>query len=176
MLNEIDLRGGRHRRSGSRGDSRGEYSRGDSRGDSRGEYSRGDSRGDSRSEHSRGDHSRGGESVTSDSSARKQQQQQQRQQQYQQQIDDDKGKDKEEDEEDEPQGALSMSDAELVGLLKRRPKEVPQLRTKADFLRFFRGVPRRRIQMLLNDAFADLDPDQRAAKVQKRLALLFGEH
>ena len=116
--------------------------------------------------------------MTSDSSARKQQQQQQqRQQQYQQQIDDDKGKDKDEDEdEDEPQGALSMSDAELVGLLKRRPKEVPQLRTKADFLRFFRGVPRRRIQMLLNDAFADLDPDQRAAKVQKRLALLFGEH
>ena len=117
--------------------------------------------------------------MTSDSSARKQQQQQQqqqqRQQQYQQQIDDDKGKDKDEDE-DEPQGALSMSDAELVGLLKRRPKEVPQLRTKADFLRFFRGVPRRRIQMLLNDAFADLDPDQRAAKVQKRLALLFGEH
>ena len=67
-----------------------------------------------------------------------------------------------------------MEDAALVALLRRRPKEVPQLRTRAEFQRFFRGVPRRRLAALLFEAFQELPPEERDAKVQKRLQLFGG--
>ncbi len=67
-----------------------------------------------------------------------------------------------------------MSDAELVALLRKRPKETPQMRTQKAFQRFFRGVPRQRVEALLLEAFQELPPDERDAKVQKRLQLLGG--
>ena len=65
-----------------------------------------------------------------------------------------------------------MSEGQLVAMLRERPKNVPLLRTRADFQRFFRGMSRRRLRRLLQDAYADLPEQPRAAKVKKRLLLL----
>jgi hypothetical protein len=37
--------------------------------------------------------------------------------------------------------ANHMEDREVVQMLRLRPKNVPQLRTRADFQRFFHGIP-----------------------------------
>lgn len=67
-------------------------------------------------------------------------------------------------------GALSMSDAELVSMLRKKPKHVPQLQTRQGFQRFFAGVEHRRMAALLAQAYSDM-PDAEV-RVQKRLALL----
>lgn len=80
----------------------------------------------------------------------------------------------------EPGSALSMSDADLVALLRRRPKDVPQLHSRESFRRFFAGMPRSRMLHLLRRAFSgalDGPPDEgpdSEARVQRRVELLEG--
>jgi hypothetical protein len=68
-------------------------------------------------------------------------------------------------------GANACADAWLVALLQRRPKEVPELRTRSAFQRFFHGMAHDRLAELLRAAYAHLDPATAAEKVDKRLRL-----
>lgn len=71
--------------------------------------------------------------------------------------------------------AVQLSDDELVDLLRKPPKSVVMLRTKASFQEFFRGVDMLRFQRLLNMAYADIvDVKDREAKINRRLSLMSG--
>lgn len=59
--------------------------------------------------------------------------------------------------------AVQLPDAELVALLRQKPKHVPQLHNRAAFRAFFLGMPRSRMLRLLA-----------AAGAEKRLELLDG--
>ena len=86
----------------------------------------------------------------------------------------------------EPGSALGMSDTDLVSLLRRRPKDVPQLHSRESFRRFFAGMPRSRMLDLLRRAFSGALADRPAAegppdegqdseaRVQRRIELLDG--
>ena len=67
--------------------------------------------------------------------------------------------------------ANSCTDAFLVALLQRRPKEVPELRTRSSFQRFFHGMEHARLSKLLYAAYAHLEPAAAHDKVEKRLRL-----
>lgn len=67
-----------------------------------------------------------------------------------------------------------MTDAELVTLLQKRPKEVPMLQSRELFRRFFAGLTLARMTSLLQQAYAELPEAERDDKVAKRLALLQG--
>lgn len=69
--------------------------------------------------------------------------------------------------------AVNLSDTELIDLLKKPPKTVLMLRTKASFQEFFRGIDMARFKRLLNEAYADIaDPHDRESKISRRLSLL----
>lgn len=71
--------------------------------------------------------------------------------------------------------AAQLSDDELVDLLRKPPKSVVMLRTKASFQEFFRGVDTSRFQRLLSMAYADIpDVKDREAKINRRLNLMNG--
>ena len=70
--------------------------------------------------------------------------------------------------------AVFAADEDLVGMLRRRPKDVPQLRNRTNFRNYFRGVPEARMRRLLLAAYAALEPVAREAKVAKRMMLLKG--
>ena len=61
-----------------------------------------------------------------------------------------------------------MSDKALVGLLRRKPKEVEQMRTRNSFKIFFRGMERERMERLLRTAYGDLGEEMCEVKVKKR--------
>ncbi len=65
-----------------------------------------------------------------------------------------------------------MTDAQLVELLRKRPKTVPQLQTRQGFQRFFAGVAAARMRRLLAEAFADVDDAH--DRVERRMELLQG--
>ena len=74
-----------------------------------------------------------------------------------------------------PKGAANnASDAELVQLLRRKPKTTPELRTTQAFRKFFNGIQHERLLRLLNLAYASLDDASREQKVQKRMRLMKG--
>jgi hypothetical protein len=84
--------------------------------------------------------------------------QQQQQQQQQQQL---------------QQHAVHMSDSDLIDLLRKPPKSVSMLRTKASFQDFFRGIESRRFRKLLQSAYDDIaDRVDREAKIQRRMELM----
>ena len=68
--------------------------------------------------------------------------------------------------------ATTLSDKEIVHLLRKKPKHVPHLRTRQGYRRFFSAVPKARMQRLLSAAYADLSQKDRRKKVSKRMALL----
>ena len=70
--------------------------------------------------------------------------------------------------------ALSMTDAELISMLKLKPKRVPQLRTEEGFQQFFNGIEMSRMRKLLEIAYEHLKEREREKKVQRRLRLLDG--
>lgn len=66
-----------------------------------------------------------------------------------------------------------MQDDELVALLRKPPKTVVALRTKASFQEFFQGIDSVRFSKLLHLAYADItDPSDRAAKIRRRMKLM----
>ena len=65
-----------------------------------------------------------------------------------------------------------MDNDTLVRMLKRKPKEVEQMRTRNAFRKFFNGMPRERVEMLLRRAYGDLGEEQCEVKVKKRIGLL----
>lgn len=67
---------------------------------------------------------------------------------------------------------LEVDDRSLVEMLRRPPKHVPQLRTREAFRDFFRGMPTRRMQALLMQAYTDKAPEEAGEKVAKRMDLL----
>jgi hypothetical protein len=70
---------------------------------------------------------------------------------------------------------VALSDAELVELLKQKPKNTLVLRTTSSFQEYFSGIATRRMCKLLEMAYADVaDPAERKEKVDKRLKLLSG--
>jgi len=70
-------------------------------------------------------------------------------------------------------GAGNYSDSELVAMLRLKPKEVPQMRTRNSFKKFFNGMPRKKLEMLLRRAYSDLgDQELSDSKVQKRIAMM----
>ena len=68
--------------------------------------------------------------------------------------------------------AVQMSDIELIAMLQRPPKLVPQLRTKTGYIEFFKGMNYNRMQKLLETAYDGLSEEERLEKVDKRLKLL----
>ena len=66
------------------------------------------------------------------------------------------------------------SDQELLDLLKKKPKYVPELRTKESFRRYFGGMTEKRLSNLLSQAYMHLDGEDGQQKVQKRLTLMKG--
>ena len=69
---------------------------------------------------------------------------------------------------------VSLNDADLVIMLQRPPKAVPQLRTKSGYIDYFRGMPAERMKSLLIKAYSTMDmhEDERNAKVDKRMNLI----
>lgn len=71
--------------------------------------------------------------------------------------------------------ATSMTDAELVTMLKMRPKAVPALRTRSSYCQFFNGISKARMIRLLEKAYEETeDEEERTAKVEKRVLILDG--
>lgn len=71
--------------------------------------------------------------------------------------------------------ALQLSDAEIVAMLRKPPKTVVMLRTKASFQDFFRGIDMERFHRLLHEAYADIpDPRDRESKIARRMSLMEG--
>jgi hypothetical protein len=69
--------------------------------------------------------------------------------------------------------ALQLSDQELIELLRKPPKTVVALRTKASFQEFFRGIDMERFTRLLHAAYADIsDIKDRESKIARRLCLM----
>lgn len=69
--------------------------------------------------------------------------------------------------------AVHMSDSELVDLLRKPPKAVPALRTKASFQEFFRGIEAHRFRKLLQLAYDDIaDKADRESKIKRRMELM----
>ena len=68
--------------------------------------------------------------------------------------------------------ANGMSDSDLISMLRRRPKSVPEMRTRGSFRKFFRGMEEGRLRGLLRMAYEDLGEGDREAKVDKRIALM----
>lgn len=71
--------------------------------------------------------------------------------------------------------ALDMTDLELVDLLRKPPKTISALRTKAGFQEFFRGIDARRFNKLLQMAYQDIDDlSERDNKIKRRMELMDG--
>jgi hypothetical protein len=69
--------------------------------------------------------------------------------------------------------AVHLSDQELIDLLRKPPKTVLALRTKASFQEFFRGIDMIRFTRLLNAAYSDIsDLKDRESKISRRLSLM----
>ena len=66
------------------------------------------------------------------------------------------------------------SDAELVNMLKLKPKHVPALRTKEGFKRFFKDITREHLTTLLLSAYdaLELTEKQKRKKLQRRMELM----
>ena len=74
-----------------------------------------------------------------------------------------------------PSKATALSDEELVDLLRKPPKSVAMLRTKASFQEFFRGVDAIRFKHLVEKAYGDiLDIHERESKIKRRIELMEG--
>ena len=65
-----------------------------------------------------------------------------------------------------------MTDANAVALLKLKPKLVPQLKSRDAYRRFFSGESEARARRLLAAAYDNLAADERAVKIEKRMALI----
>lgn len=72
-------------------------------------------------------------------------------------------------------GALELSDAVLISMLKLPPKSVPALKSKSSFQDFFCGVDSVRMLKLLNAAYSHLSSLDKEQLVTKRMALLEGK-
>jgi len=71
--------------------------------------------------------------------------------------------------------AVSMTDTELVHLLRQQPKHTEQLRTKHNFQAFFKKIDEARMKSLLQRAYSDISESaERNEKVDKRMNLLDG--
>ena len=71
--------------------------------------------------------------------------------------------------------ANSLTDKELVRILKLPPKSVPEIKTKSNFQKFFRGIAQERLRRLLEKAYEDQQTvEERTSKVEKRLSLMEG--
>lgn len=68
--------------------------------------------------------------------------------------------------------ACDMNDQDIIAMLRKPPKEVPELHSKEAFKRFFRGIKKKRITDLLMQSYSD---ETREEKTKKRLKLLEGE-
>ncbi len=69
---------------------------------------------------------------------------------------------------------VTISDKILIEMLRQRPKQVPMLRSRESFRRFFQGIGRSRMETLLHAAYSGLEASDREDKVSKRLVLLDG--
>ena len=68
-----------------------------------------------------------------------------------------------------------MTDVELVDLLRKPPKTISALRTKAGFQEFFRGIDVHRFNKLLQSAYQDIeDLTERDGKIKRRMELMDG--
>jgi len=70
--------------------------------------------------------------------------------------------------------AVAMDDAALLDMLKKPPKDVPEIHSKDAFRKFFNGFPRDRIESLLTQANAGKSEEEIAKKVGKRMKVLDG--
>ena len=68
--------------------------------------------------------------------------------------------------------ANDMTDKELIVLLKQQPKDVPVMRTRESFRRFFARMKRDRMEYILRAANAEKKSGQADKKVAKRMALM----
>ena len=68
--------------------------------------------------------------------------------------------------------ANMMTDKELIGLLKQQPKDVPEMKTRESFRRFFARMKKDRMEFLLRAANIERSTKEGEKKVNKRLALV----
>lgn len=67
-----------------------------------------------------------------------------------------------------------MPDSDVLGLLRRRPKEVKQLKSRDAYRSFFTGMSKSRMLRLLREAAPSHSGDAKAreARIARRMALL----
>lgn len=66
-----------------------------------------------------------------------------------------------------------MEDDELISMLRKKPKEVQQMRTRNSFKKFFSGMPKQKLENLLKTAYSELGDEAFCnAKVNKRIAMM----
>jgi hypothetical protein len=63
-----------------------------------------------------------------------------------------------------------MTDGFLVEILRKRPKDVENLRTREGFKQFFTGTPKKRMEMLLMSAFENFE--DRDDRIRRRMGLV----
>ena len=68
--------------------------------------------------------------------------------------------------------ASEMNDAELVTMLRLRPRDVPQCASRSAFRKFFASYDMQHLRGLLEESYRDMQVPERDEKVAKRLALL----
>jgi hypothetical protein len=76
---------------------------------------------------------------------------------------------------DDEEGEANLrTDEELIELLRKKPKHVPEMKTKDSFRQFFSCMKRERLQHLLATAYNDLELAEQNKKVKKRMELMEG--
>lgn len=73
---------------------------------------------------------------------------------------------------------VALSDEELIKLLKKPPRDVPEMHSREAFKVFLRGITKKRLKHVLGIVYEGqegLSEEEKAFKVKKRLKLLDGE-
>ena len=70
--------------------------------------------------------------------------------------------------------AVGMDNATLLEMLKKPPKDVPEIHSKDAFRKFFKDFPKDRVEKLLIEANSGKSKEDIAKKVKKRMKLLEG--
>ena len=72
------------------------------------------------------------------------------------------------------QTAVMMEDGAIISMLKKSPKDVPEMHSREAFRTFFTGMRVEKVDFLLRQANAGKEESEVEAKVLKRMNLLAG--
>ena len=70
--------------------------------------------------------------------------------------------------------ANSVTDDYLISMLREKPKHVKVLQTRHAFRKFFSGISKERMELLLREAYVDQPAPDMEKRVIRRLTLMEG--